>query len=585
MMRPRHAAPALILVLLSLVSLQNSPISHSGVPVSSSSNVSFHLVGLVTGWNGTDPTRTNPTITVNQGDTVSIILTSGDITHQFAVDWDHDGPNFIGACSSGDNCSSVFGPGPSTPFTFTANFAPGNYTYFCTFHVTMVGTLEVKATSPLPVTITGVSPNPAYTGTPVTLTYTITNLATLSGLSIDWGDGTTTHPSTTSTSDTHSYSTTGYFESQTFTINVTATNSAGRASATVTEIVNDRPTTLTITNLSPNPAKTGQSVDLNFTASDPDGTVEATWIDWGDGSPLDLILDETSGSMCQRLNPSLNSDMCTLAPGDLLFSRSADPVSIVNGSIIVFRPYPATPNYLVAHRVIKIIQATDSIYNQITFWTEGDANAAPDGWDQANTGIPGSQVVALYQYTLPRPETPPARHDTHTYSSLGDLQSKSYTIRVNATDNSGLVSFQTVSERIVDQPPVLTIKKLSPTATNTGQTVTISFSATDSDGTVSSFTVNWGDGSAPDVLSATSASDTHSYTKPGSFTILVTATDNGGSSSQLSTSPFVVDSPSTPTSPATILGLAPIEFYSLIGVIAAVIAIATIFGFRRARKP
>lgn len=576
----RRAAPALILILLSLVSLQNSPISHSGVPVSSSSNVSIRLVGLVNGWNGT-----NPTITVNQGDTVSIILTSGDITHQFAVDWDQDGANVNGVCSSGDNCSSVFGPGPSTPFTFIANFAPGNYTYFCTFHITMVGTLEVKATNPLPVTITGVSPNPAYTGTPVTLTYAVADPTALTGISVDWGDGTTTYPSTASTSDTHSYSTTGYFQSQTFTINVTATNSAGQASATVTETVNDTRTTLTITNLSPNPAKTGQSVDLNFTASDPDGTVEATWINWGDGSLLDLILNETSGSMCQRLNPSLNSDLCTLAPGDLLFSRSADPASIVNGSIIIFRPYPATPDYLVAHRVIKIIQATDSIYNQITFWTEGDANAVPDGWDQANGGIPASQVVSLYQYTLPPPETPPARHDTHTYSSLGDLQSKTYTIRVNATDNNGLVSFQTFPETIVDQPPVLTINQLSPTATNTGQTVTISFSATDPDGTISSFTINWGDGSAPDMLSATSTSDTHSYAKPGSFTIIITATDNSGSSSQLPTSPFVVDNPSSPTSPAAILGLTPIEFYSLIGVIATIIAVATIFGFRRARKP
>src|SRR2546422_5474698 len=113
MMRPRPAAPALILVLLSLISLQNSPISHSGAPESSSSNVSIHLVGLVNGWNGTDPTGTNPTITVNQADMVSIILTSGDITHQFAVDWDHDGANVNGVCSSGDNCSSVFGPGPS----------------------------------------------------------------------------------------------------------------------------------------------------------------------------------------------------------------------------------------------------------------------------------------------------------------------------------------------------------------------------------------------------------------------------------------------------------------------------------------
>ena len=584
MMRPRHAAPALILVLLSLISLQNSPISHSGAPGSSPSNVSIHLVGLVNGWNGTDPTGTNPTITVNQGDIVSITLTSADIDHQFALDLDHDGAMPIGLCPTGDMCSSVFRSSAGTTITFTAGFAPGAYVYFCTFHPTMVGSFIVRPVPP-DVVIAGVSPNPAYTGTPITLTYAITNPATLSGVSIDWGDGTITHPSTTSTSDTHSYSTTGYFESQTFTINVTATNSAGQAFATLAETVNDRAATLTISNLSPNPAETGQSVDLSFTASDPDGTVEATWIDWGDGSLPDLILNETSGSMCQRLNPSLNSDLCTLAPGDLLFSRPTDPASIVNGSIIIFRPYPATPDYLVTHRVIKIIPATDSIYDQITFWTEGDANAVPDGWDQANAGIPASQVVALYQHTLPPPGTPPARHDTHTYSSLGDLQSKTYTIRINATDNNQLASLQTISETIIDQPPVLTINKLSPTATNAGQTVTISFSATDPDGTISSFTINWGDGSTPDMLTASATSDTHTFAKAGSFTIIITAADNSGSSSQLSTSPFVVDSSSNPTAPATILGLTPIEFYSLIGVITAIITIATILGFRRARKP
>src|SRR2546425_1827041 len=245
MMRPRHAAPALILVLLSLISLQNSPISHSGAAVSSPSNVSIHLVGLVNGWNGTDPTGTNPTITVNQGDIVSITLTSADIDHQFALDLDHDGAMPIGLCPAGDMCSSVFRSSAGATITFTAGFAPGAYVYFCTFHPTMVGSFIVQPVPP-EVAITGVSPNPASTGTPVTLTYSVTNPETLSGVSIDWGDGTITHPSTTATSDTHSFRTTGYSESQTFTINITAINSAGQGFATVFETVNDRPTTLTI---------------------------------------------------------------------------------------------------------------------------------------------------------------------------------------------------------------------------------------------------------------------------------------------------------------------------------------------------
>src|SRR5467141_613009 len=160
MMRPRNAAPAIVLVLLSLLALQNSPISHSGGAAASSSIVSIHLVGLVTGWNGTDPKLANPTITVNQGDIVHIILTGGDTIHQFALDLDNDTAMFPGRCPTGDACASTIVPAQVTTFNFTASFAPGRYAYFCTFHPTMVGTLIVLA-APAAVAIASVSPNPA----------------------------------------------------------------------------------------------------------------------------------------------------------------------------------------------------------------------------------------------------------------------------------------------------------------------------------------------------------------------------------------------------------------------------------------
>jgi len=55
------------------------------------------------------------------------------------------------------------------------------------------------------------------------------------------------------------------------------------------------------------------------------------------------------------------------------------------------------------HRVVKVYQPSQSTYNQYTFWTEGDANGVQDGWDQPNGGIPGSQVVGVYQATIPIP--------------------------------------------------------------------------------------------------------------------------------------------------------------------------------------
>ena len=115
------------------------------------------------------------------------------------------------------------------------------------------------------------------------------------------------------------------------------------------------------------------------------------------------ILVVSSGSMCQRLNPTLHTNACTLEIGALIVIRGEDPATITNGTIIIFRPYPSTPDYLVVHRVINVYQPSTSVYNQYTFWTEGDANGVADGWDQPNGGIPGSQVVGVYQATIPIP--------------------------------------------------------------------------------------------------------------------------------------------------------------------------------------
>ena len=453
-------------------------------------------------------------------------------------------------------------------------------------HIMIVQTNAWTPVQPPTVTISS-GPNPASTGEPVTLYFTIQSSAAFLHVTIDWGDGTIIHPDPSliiipNPSVTHVYTSAEFSQSHTYTISVNATSVYGQSIATIPEVVNDRAPILTITSLSPDSAKTGQTVALNFTATDPDGSIQTTWIDWGDGSVPDLIFNMTSSSMCQRVNPSLNSNACTLALGDLLFSQPQDPSTIVNGSIIIFKPNAQYPSYLVAHRVVKIIQPSDSIYHQITFWTEGDANGVQDGWDQTNGGIPASQVVGVYQYTLPPPSSPPARYDTHSYPSLADSPSKTFTIRVNATDDAGLTTSQTQSEMIVDRAPVLSTHIPIPASAIIGQTVTISFSATDPDGRIASFSVNWGDGSPPDTLLASATSDTHSYDRAGTFTITVLASDNNGSSSDVSDIPFTVAAPASAA--PTILGLAPTEFYISIGIVAAMMVAATLLAFRRMMK-
>ena len=108
-------------------------------PVKAASDPNISLIGIVSAWNNTSVR--NPTITVTQGDTITIQLSSGDgAVHRFFVDVDKNG--MTPDCPGADVCSNVFPP--STTLTFTVNFAPGTYTYYCSVHpTTMLGQFVV----------------------------------------------------------------------------------------------------------------------------------------------------------------------------------------------------------------------------------------------------------------------------------------------------------------------------------------------------------------------------------------------------------------------------------------------------------
>jgi len=203
---------------------------------------------------------------------------------------------------------------------------------------------------------------------------------------------------------------------------------------------------LSINSLSPNPARPGQSVRLDYTAMEADGNVTASWVDWGDNSIPDLIFNMTSESMCQRSNPNLNSNNCTIPDNSLVLAQAQkDPSAVVNGSIIIFRPYPQDPAYLVMHRIIKIIPPSTP-YGPYTFWTQGDANPVRDSWAYTG-GITSNQVIGVYKSTL-TPTGPGETYDTHAYPDQGNTPSKSYMIVVNATDENDSHAQTSISETI-----------------------------------------------------------------------------------------------------------------------------------------
>lgn len=106
-------------------------------------NHTINLVGYVNAWNFT--TTPNPTITVTRGDGVSLQLSSGDaVLHRWFVDVDKNGPT--PDCPGADICSDPFTT--STMLTFTVNFAPATYTYYCSVHpTTMLGQFVVNPSS------------------------------------------------------------------------------------------------------------------------------------------------------------------------------------------------------------------------------------------------------------------------------------------------------------------------------------------------------------------------------------------------------------------------------------------------------
>jgi plastocyanin len=103
------------------------------------------LYASISGWNSSQSSGPNPTLTISQGDSVLFTLISADSsTHLFLVDVDKDGAP--AGCLGPDRCSGTINQGQTVQFTLGANFAPGSYTYYCFYHPTsMVGQLNVKA--------------------------------------------------------------------------------------------------------------------------------------------------------------------------------------------------------------------------------------------------------------------------------------------------------------------------------------------------------------------------------------------------------------------------------------------------------
>src|SRR5260370_8364109 len=122
------AVLAMTIVLYAAVAIQPFRANQlPSIPSAHAASVSITLTGCAliagactsAGWNGTT-SQPNPTITVQQGDTVSIKLSSADgSSHLFLLDGDKDGSGDLSDSPSVDPCSALFSSTTPTTYTFT----------------------------------------------------------------------------------------------------------------------------------------------------------------------------------------------------------------------------------------------------------------------------------------------------------------------------------------------------------------------------------------------------------------------------------------------------------------------------------
>jgi Tol biopolymer transport system component/PKD repeat protein len=118
---------------------------------------------------------------------------------------------------------------------------------------------------------------------------------------------------------------------------------------------------------------------------------------------------------------------------------------------------------------------------------------------------------------------------SYTYAAPG-----TYTVTLTVTDTSGATATQSQSVTAGNTPPVASFASGC-----SGLTCSFDGSgSSDSDGTITNYTWNFGDGTT-----GSSAALSHTYAAAGTYTVMLTVTDNGGSTGALSQSVTIVNAP------------------------------------------
>jgi PKD repeat protein len=292
----------------------------------------------------------------------------------------------------------------------------------------------------------------------------------------DFGDGT----NSTGISVGHSYSDDGIFI---VTLTVTDDDGALGSISAIKTVLNQAP--VAIFEQSKTTAYTGEQISFDASDSyDADGIIVSYWWDFGDGT-------NSTGITVSHVYTNDGDYITTLTLTD-----DDNTTSLATGTTRILNRAP----------VASFTESADTEYTDEYFTFNASSSFDLDGsivsffWDFGD-GSNSSGVVVSHSY-------------------VGDGV---YTVTLTVTDDDGASDSVQSTKTVLNRAPVALFTE-SATIVYTSEIVTFNASSSyDSDGVIVSFFWDFGDGS-----NSSGVAVSHSYADNGSYTVILTVTDDDG---------------------------------------------------------